>query len=95
MAVTTRTIIENFDIVKDIGASHFTRFIYPHSDPFFFQAAEEGLGDRVVPTVSTTAHAELEIMSFAKTFEVIAAELRSLIGMHNHLLGWFATPYCH
>ena len=72
MAVTKRTIIENFDIVKDIGAGHFARFVHSLSDSFLFQDAEEGLGDRVVPTVSTTAHAGLEIMSFAKTFEVIA-----------------------
>lgn len=95
MTVTTRTIIENFDIVKDIGACHFARFVDSFSYPFFLKATKDAFGNSIVPTVSAAAHAGLEIMSFAKAFEVIAAELRSLIRMHNHLLSRLTAPYSH
>ena len=56
MPVTTPVIIRNFDIVKDIGARYFTRFVNFLSYPFFLKAAEVGLGDRVVPVVASAAH---------------------------------------
>src|SRR5690606_20108974 len=48
-------------------------------DPFLFQTAEEGLSDRVIPAVGTSAHAWLKAVVFAKTPPCVASVLRALI----------------
>ena len=41
MTVATSSIIEHLDVVEDICAGHFPRFVYPLFDSLFLQAAKE------------------------------------------------------
>jgi hypothetical protein len=52
-------------------------------DPFFFQATEEGLDDRIVPAVALAAHAWLKVVGPAESPPCIASELRALVGMNG------------
>ena len=66
MAVATGPIVEHLDVVEDIRFGKIAGFIDPFLNSFLFQAAEEGLGDSVIPAVATPAHAGLEVVAAAK-----------------------------
>ena len=57
MRISSVLIIKDFDVIEDIGSSQITGFIDPFSDSFFFQATEEGFSNRIIPTVTSPAHA--------------------------------------
>ncbi len=57
VAVTSSSIIERLDVIKDIGSCQVSGFIYALLDTLLFQAAEERFGNGVIPAVTTTAHA--------------------------------------
>lgn len=61
---------------------------------FLLEAAEEGLGDRVVPAIAPTAHAWLEVVVLAKPSPGIAAVLGALIGMDQGV-SRPPSPHCH
>src|ERR1700743_286092 len=62
MGMATGAIVEDLDVVKDIGATPTAGFVDTFADAFFLQAAEERLGDGVVPAVATPAHARLQMV---------------------------------
>ena len=59
MTVAPRLIVEGVNVVGNISRSLVSVFVDPFFDAFFFQTAEEGFRNRVVPTVSPSAHAGL------------------------------------
>ena len=52
MTVSAAPIVEDLDIIENIGASQISCFVDALADAFFFQTAEEGFGHRVIPTIS-------------------------------------------
>ena len=95
MAVSAFSIVEHFDVIEDIGASHFACLVDPFLDPLFLQTAKERLDDGIVPAVAPPAHAGLKVMLAAEPKPVIAAVLRSLVGMDDDLLLGFPSPDSH
>ncbi len=73
MAVSAGAIVKHFDVVEDMGPGHITGLVYPPLDAFLFQTAEEGFGNGVIPAVSPSTHARLELVGFAKAHPVVAA----------------------
>lgn len=56
----------------------------------FFQAAEEGLDDGIVPAAAASTHARLEVAACTKALEVVASILAALVAMHQDPLLRFA-----
>lgn len=95
MAVTARSVVKRFNLIKYVGPGHVPGFVDPLTDTLFFQAAEKRLRHRIVPAVSSPAHTRLEVVGQTKTFPVIAAILAPLIRMHDDSGFGFTAPYRH
>ena len=83
MAVTSGPIVERVDVVRDVRDRELSVLVDLLLDSLFFQAAEEGLSDRIVPTVALAAHAGLEMIRPTEATPRIAAELGPLIGVNQ------------
>ena len=79
MRMAAGSVVEDLDIVKNVGSGEVPGFVDAFSDALLLQAAEEGFRDGVVPAIGTPAHARLQIVGQAKPFEVVAAVLAALI----------------
>lgn len=75
MGMTTVSIVEDFDVIKDVGARQITGLVDTFSHALLFQTAEEGLGDRVISTISTTTHTQLERVRATEALPIVAAKL--------------------
>ena len=67
MTVAAFWIVKPIDVVGYVRGRHVTIRIDALLDPFLFQTAEEGLSDRVVSAVGTSAHAWLKVVVCAET----------------------------
>ena len=81
MAVTSRPIVERFDVVGDVLRSGLSVFVNVLLDPFLLETSEERFSNSIVPTVSAATHAGFEMVGFAEPSPSVAAILRSLIGV--------------
>ena len=79
MAVPTRSIVEALDVISHFGDRQRSILVDLFLDSLFFQAAEERLGDGIVPAVAFPAHTRLEVIRAAESPPRVAAELGSLI----------------
>ena len=61
------TVVEYLDVIEDIGTGQVTGFVDTFFDALLFKTAEEGLSDCVVPTVTASAHAGLQVVGLQKT----------------------------
>lgn len=55
MAMAARQIVEPLNVLGDVRGRYFPTGVDTLLDPLLLQAAEEGLGDRVVPAVGAPA----------------------------------------
>jgi hypothetical protein len=98
VAVTTRRTVERLDVGVDVGVCQRPVFVDLFLDALLCQAAEEGLGNSIIPAVTFAAHAGLEAIRPAESAPSIAAELSALIGMnhgvarHQHRIEHEFTP---
>jgi hypothetical protein len=81
--VTPRSIVERFDVVRDIGPRDLSVLVDSLLDPFLLQAAEERLCNRIVPAVAPSPHAGLKMIGSAKAPPVVASVLQALVGMND------------
>ncbi len=72
MAVTSGSIVEHLDVFEDVCLGEIACSVDLLPDSLLFQAAEERLRNRVVPTVPSAAHAGVELVCFAETDPVVA-----------------------
>ena len=56
------SIVKHFDVIKDISSGQIACFVDTFSYSFFLQATKKRLGYRIIPTVSTPAHARFELV---------------------------------
>lgn len=94
MAVSTRPIVERFDVVSDVGHGQFAVLVDPLLDPLFRQAAEEGLGYGIVPAIRFSAHAGRGVMRTAEAPPSVAGVLDTLIRM-NDCAACATAPHRH
>lgn len=85
--MSTGTIIEQFDVLGDLGLGHITSRVDALLGPLIFQAAKKQFGHRFIPAVSTPTHAGHKVMRVAEAPPGIAAKLRALIGMNRGVCG--------
>jgi hypothetical protein len=78
MTVAPGSIVKDFDVIEDIGPGQIPGFIDAFADTLLLQAAEERFGHRIVPTISTAAHARFKVVGFAEAAPVVAAVLAAL-----------------
>ena len=73
------SIVKNFYVIKQIRLGILPAGIDVTLNSFFLQAAEEGLGNCIVPTVSPATHAGHQLVVLALAVEIITAKLAALI----------------
>lgn len=95
MAVAAGSVVERFDVVEDIGARQIPSLVDALLDAFLLQAAEEGLGNGIVPAVASPAHARLKVVGCAESPEVVASILAALVAVDHRALLRLATPHGH
>lgn len=49
VTVAPGPVVEDFNVIEDIGPGHVPGFIDTFSDPFFFQRTEERFCHRIIP----------------------------------------------
>lgn len=75
MAVPTSAMIEQFDVIRDLGSGHLTSCIDALLDPLLFQATKERFGHCVIPAVATPAHTRFKMMRLTEASPRITAKL--------------------
>lgn len=83
MAMTSFLIVEELDVVEQVSLRLITGFVDFPSNFLFFQATEERLGNGIIPTVATTAHARRKFAGPAKPFPIRASILGILVRRDN------------
>jgi len=83
MTVPARPIVKAIDVVGQVGDRQLPVLVDLFLDPLFLQAAEERLGDRIVPAIALPAHTRLEVIRAAESAPRVAAVLRALIGVNQ------------
>ena len=78
MAVSAGSIVKHFHVVEYISACYISHLVDAFCDSLFLQATKEW-DNGIVPTVTPTTHAGLQVMGFAKAQPVVTAVLGSLI----------------
>jgi hypothetical protein len=94
MTVAPHSIVEGIDVVGHIGDRQLSALVDLFLDPLFLQAAEEGLGDGIVPAVALSAHTRLEAIRATESAPRVAAVLGALIGV-NQRTARSAAPHRH
>jgi hypothetical protein len=79
VAVATGSIVERLDVVGDLRESQLPILVDFLLDAFLLKAAEERFRNRVVPAVSTTAHARPQSISSAEALAIVTSVLRALV----------------
>ena len=92
MTVSTRSIVEGIGVVGNVGTRQLAVLLDLFVHPLFLQAADERLGDVIVPTVALLAHAGLEVDRAAESSPRVAAVMSALIGV-NQRAARSATAY--
>lgn len=93
--MTPGPVVEDFNVIEDIGPGQIPGFIDTFSDPFFFQRTEERFDHRIIPAVATPAHARCQVIGPAEALPVVTAVLAALIAMYDNLAVRFSTPHGH
>ena len=86
-------VVEHLDVFEDVLPWSVACRVCASPYPFPLQELKEALGDSVIVTIPTPAHAGLQVVLAEKHLPLAAGELRSLIRMDHHLGLGFATPY--
>ena len=66
MAVPAHHAKANFDVGKDVGTRQITGLVDGLLDACLSHAADQRLGDVVVPAFAALAHAEIEVVGAAE-----------------------------
>jgi hypothetical protein len=82
VAVTSRSIVEGIYVVSHVGDRELSVFVDLLLDSFLLEAAEEGLGNGVVPAIALSAHTRFEMIRPAESAPRVTAELSALIGVN-------------
>jgi hypothetical protein len=85
VTVTPLAIVERIDVFRNVRSREISILVNLLLDTFFLQAAEEGLRYHVVPAVTFTAHARLEMIRATKSPPGVTAVLCSLIRVDQSL----------
>ncbi|MFT5535356.1 MAG: hypothetical protein ACI802_003620, partial [Candidatus Paceibacteria bacterium] len=65
------SIVKTLYVIKHVGLGFLSASIDTPPDSFLLQAAEEGLCNCIVPTVSPATHAGHQLVVFAPAVEII------------------------
>jgi hypothetical protein len=79
VAVTAPRIVKRFNVVGNINGRHSAGIVDSLLNSFLLEAREERLGNCVVPTVGSTAHAGFKPVFPTEAAPIVAAVLASLI----------------
>jgi hypothetical protein len=79
VAVPSHGIVEIINVLRQAHSGSISIRVDMPFDVFLLQAAKEGLGYSVVPTVSPPTHARLKVIDLAKAPPSITAILSALV----------------
>src|SRR5438128_2658097 len=83
MTVAPGSIVEGINVVGHVGDRQLPVLVNLFLYSLFLQAAEERLGDGIVPAVCFSAPSRLEARRAAESSARVAAVLGALIGMNQ------------
>ena len=72
-------IVERVDVVGHVRLGQLAVLADAFLDPLLLQTCKEGFSDRIVPAVSSPAHARFQVISSAEPSPVIAPVLATVI----------------
>ena len=78
------SIVKILNVIKHIRLGFLAKSIDMSFDALLLHAAEEGLGNCIIPTVSSATYAGNELVVVAPTIEVITAKLATLVRVNHH-----------
>ena len=78
-------IVERVDVVGQVRQGELPVLVDALPDPLLLQACKERFSNRIVPAVSSPAHARFQVISSAEPSPVIAPVLAALIRMDDGL----------
>ena len=77
--VTAFGVVETLDVVKDVCLGFFASFVDPSAvDPFNLKGREKALHGRVVPDLSSAAHAAGDTLLHEQSLELVTGVLAAL-----------------
>ena len=79
-------VVKHLDIIKYVAAGFVSCRVNPALDPLPFEQLEEALGDSIVVTVATSAHAATQVVGLQKVLPFATGKLAALIRMHQYRL---------
>ena len=85
------TVIEPFDVIKDVGSGLFPGEIPLASDPFTFKQGEEAFHGRVIETIPFRTQRALNPMLTQQRLKSVAGVLGSTVGVVDQP-GWGTAP---
>lgn len=88
--MTAFPVVNHPDVIEHVLPGFLARAVSPAPDSFLFQVAEEGLRDRVIPTVAAPVHADLQLVLGAESLPIDAAVLpcRSVCARARRIPRW-------
>lgn len=78
MTMVPGPIIEDLNVIKDIGPGQITGILDTFSDPFFFQRTDERFSHSIILAVATPTHSRCQIIGSTELLPVVAAVLATL-----------------
>ena len=88
-------IVEHLDVVEHILSGVRSCLVVSASCPLSLEQVEEALGNGIVVTVPVPAYRVFQIVMLQERCPVHTGELRTLIGVDEHLALRLPTPYSH
>ena len=71
--MTPDWVVKHLDIIKHIAAGFVSCRVNPALDPLPFEQLEETLGDSIVVTVATSAHAATQVVGLRGNWKKLSA----------------------
>ena len=77
------TIIEDFNVLKNISRGLRSGLVVPPMNPLPFQRGEETFGHRVIVAISCPAHAACDPLTPQQVLKILAGVLTTTIAVMN------------
>lgn len=87
MHVTAYLIVERLDVLGHLCCCQISVLVDSLFDVFLLQAAEERLGNGIIPTVTSSTHTGLELVGATEAPPIVTAILTALVRMNDRSTG--------
>ncbi|BDD49209.1 hypothetical protein PDTA9734_06960 [Phytobacter diazotrophicus] len=93
--MTPGPVVEDFNVIEDIGPGQIPGFIDTFSDPFFFSELKNDSATALSQQLPRRLMLGAVVIGPAEALPVVTAVLAALIAMYDNLAVRFSTPHGH